>query len=74
MIDMTSGPNAPVSKAFHMAGLETYVIGIIFGDHHDLSSRGTQQHIRSLLPKSGVHLSNSQGSTKSKDGLPPQLH
>ena len=37
MIDIMSGPNAPLAKGFMMAQWRTASIDRIFGEHHDLS-------------------------------------
>ena len=49
MVDIMSGPNYPLAKAFQMAGWRTFAVDLLFGKDHDLSKLENQEVIRKRL-------------------------
>ena len=46
MVDIMSGPNYPLARAFEMAGWRTFAIDLLFGENHDLSNISNQMSMR----------------------------
>ena len=49
MVDIMSGPNKPLAKAFELAGWRTFAVDYLFGNDHDLSKLENQEVIRKRL-------------------------
>ncbi len=49
MVDIMSGPNYPLAKAFEMAGWHILAVDLLFGEGHDLSKLNNQEKIKGHL-------------------------
>ena len=49
MVDIMSGPNYPLARAFEMAGWRIFAIDLLFGEGHDLSNLDNQVTIRKQI-------------------------
>ena len=46
MVDIMSGPNYPLARAFEMAGWRIFAVDLLFGEEHDISKLSNQETIR----------------------------
>ena len=46
MVDIMSGPNSPLARAFEMAGWHIFAVDLLFGEEHDISKLSNQETIR----------------------------
>ena len=74
MVDIMSGPNYPLAKAFEMAGWNIFAIDLLFGPEHDLSNLDNQVEIRKRLKKADFIWAALDCSDKSRIREIPRKH
>ena len=74
MVDLMSGPNYPLARAFQMAGWRVHVVDILFGKEHDISELDNQEVIRKHLKESDFIWAALDCSDKSRIREIPRQH
>ena len=74
MVDIMSGPNYPLAKAFEMAGWRIFAVDLLFGKEHDLSKLDNQETIRRRLKQADFIWAALGCSDKSRIREIPRKH
>ncbi len=74
MVDIMSGPNYPLAKAFEMAGWRIFAVDLLFGKEHDLSKLDNQETIRRRLKQADFIWAALDCSDKSRIREIPRKH
>ncbi len=74
MVDIMSGPNYPLAKAFEMAGWRIFAVDLLFGKEHDLSKLDNQETIRRHLKQADFIWAAQDCSDKSRIREIPRKH
>ena len=74
MVDIMSGPNYPLAKAFEMAGWRIFAVDLLFRKEHDLSKLDNQETIRRRLKQADFIWAALDCSDKSRIREIPRKH
>ena len=74
MVDIMSGPNYPLAKAFEMAGWRIFAVDLLFGKEHDLSKLDNQETNRRRLKQADFIWAALDCSDKSRIREIPRKH
>ena len=74
MVDIMSGPNYPLAKAFEMAGWRIFAVDLLFGEGHDLSKLDNQEKIRGHLKQADFMWAALDCSDKTRIREIPRKH